>query len=269
MSGKDGAAKVKSILIIAGTADARQIIAKLSSEPIALHATVTTDLGSEYLSLYPGLMIHQGVLDHRGMLELFRLVQPSVVIDASHPFAKEASGNAMAACRDSKIRYLRFEREATAPAETDMDIIWAADFEQAAAKTEAIPGNALLTVGSNHLESFARGVEDYRERLFVRVLPVKKAIEKCAGLGFAASRIIAMQGPFSIEMNLALLRHCHAGLLVTKESGAAGGNREKLAAAGKLKIPVIMVRRPQMDYGWVLRSVEGVARAVREILAKK
>jgi precorrin-6A/cobalt-precorrin-6A reductase len=256
---------LKSLIVIAGTADARLIIEKLSSEPVMLHATVTTDLGSEYLCHYPGLAIHQGALDYAGMVELFRSIQPILVIDASHPFAKEASCNAMAACRDTHIRYLRFEREDTVPDGTD--IIWVADFEEAAAKAQAFSGNALLTIGSNHLESFVRQVAAYRERLFIRVLPVKKVIEKCENLGFAASRIIAMQGPFSTEMNLALLCHCNAKLLVTKESGVTGGNREKLEAAAKLKIPVLMVRRPQMDYGWVLRSVEDVARAVREIYA--
>ncbi len=257
---------MKPLLIIAGTVDARLIIEKLSVEPFALHATVTTDLGAEYLRHYPGLVIHQGALDYPGMVELFSSIQPLLVIDASHPFAREASDNAMAACRAVQVRYLRFEREDT-PAEGN-DMIWTADFEEAAAKTGTIPGNVLLTIGSNHLESFVRKVEAYRERLFIRVLPEKKVIEKCESLGFAASRIIAMQGPFSTEMNLALLRHCHAGLLVTKESGIAGGNREKLAAARKLKIPVIVVRRPSVDYGWVLRSVDNVVRTVREICAE-
>jgi precorrin-6A/cobalt-precorrin-6A reductase len=266
MNAENELTKTKSLLIIAGTVEARLIIEKLSLESFSLHATVTTDLGAEYLRHYPGLVIHQGALDYPGMVKLFRSIQPLLVIDASHPFAKEASNNAMAACRDAQIRYLRFEREDTAAGENDM--IWTVDFEEAAAKTGTIPGNVLLTIGSNHLESFVRRVEAYRERLFIRVLPVKKVIEKCESLGFAASRVIAMQGPFSTEMNLALLRHCHAGLLVTKESGVAGGNREKLAAARKLKIPVIMVRRPSVDYGWVLRSVDSVVRTVREICAE-
>jgi precorrin-6A/cobalt-precorrin-6A reductase len=264
MNSKNGLAKLKSIILIAGTVDARLIIEKLSPEPVVLHATVTTDLGAECLRHYPQLVIHQGVLDHRGMLELIRLVQPVLVIDASHPFAGEASCNAMAACRDARIPYLRFEREETVFA--GADITWVADFEEAARKTDVLAGNALLTIGSNHLESFARRVENYRERLFVRVLPLKTVIGKCEDLGFAAARIIAMQGPFSTEMNLALLRHCGAGLLVTKESGAAGGNREKLAAARELNIPVIVVRRPRLDYGWVTGSVESVAQAVKEIL---
>ncbi|HBE76772.1 MAG TPA: precorrin-6A reductase [Firmicutes bacterium] len=263
-SKKEGWTGVRSIILIAGTVDARLIIEKLISKPVSLHATVTTDLGAEYLSRYPQLIIHQGALDYRGMRDLFRLVQPVLVIDASHPFAREVSCNAMAACRDAQIRYLRFEREETFLA--GADITWVSDFEEAAAKTDAIAGNALLTIGSNHLESFARRVENYRERLFIRVLPVKTVLEKCERLGFAAARIIAMQGPFSLEMNLAHMGHCKAGLLVTKESGVAGGNREKLAAAQKLKIPVMMVRRPQLDYGWIVQSVESIVKAVKEIL---
>jgi precorrin-6A/cobalt-precorrin-6A reductase len=61
-----------------------------------------------------------------------------------------------------------------------------------------------------------------------------------------------------------MIGHCRARLLVTKESGESGGNREKLAAAGAAQIPAIMVDRPGLDYGRVTGAVENIARIVRE-----
>jgi precorrin-6A/cobalt-precorrin-6A reductase len=252
----------KPVILIAGTVDARLIIEKLQPEPVLIHATVATELGAGYLRRYPGVIIHQGPLDCRGMTGLMDTVRPLLVIDASHPFATEASANAMAACRASGVPYLRFEREKT-PA-TGADLIRVAGFEEAAAHADAVPGNILLTIGSNHLESFTRRVSRFEDRLFVRVLPVKQAIEKCVNLGVPTARILAMQGPFSMEMNLAMIGHCQARLLVTKESGESGGNREKLAAAGAARIPAIMVDRPGLDYGRVTGAVENIARIVRE-----
>ena len=43
--------------------------------------------------------------------------------------------------------------------------------------------------------------------------------EESAKLGFQGRHLIAMQGPFSREMNLALLRYTDAAYFVTKESG--------------------------------------------------
>jgi precorrin-6A/cobalt-precorrin-6A reductase len=254
----------KPVILIAGTSDARFIIEKLQPEPILIHATVTTELGTEYLRRYPGVVIHQGPLDCRGMAGLIRTVRPFVMIDASHPFAAAASANAMAACRESGVPYLRFEREKTPV--SGADLIRVAGFEEAAARADAVPGNILLTIGSNHLESFTRRVSHFEERLFVRVLPLPQIIAKCGSLGIPTARVLAMQGPCSVALNRALIDHCRAGSLVTKDSGAAGGNREKLIAAGAARIPVIMVNRPGLDYGRVAGTVEKVAQAIREML---
>jgi precorrin-6A/cobalt-precorrin-6A reductase len=252
----------KPIILIAGTSDARLIIEKLQSEPLLIHATVATELGAEYLRGYPGVVIHQGPLDCRGMVGLMDTVRPFMVIDASHPFAAAASLNAMAACRESGVPYLRFEREETP--DIGADLIRVAGFEEAAARAEAVPGNILLTIGSNHLESFTRRVSRFEERLFVRVLPLPQVIAKCGSLGIPTAHILAMQGPCSVALNRALIDHCRAGSLVTKDSGKAGGNREKLAAAGAARIPVIMVNRPGLDYGRVTGAVETIVRVVWE-----
>ena len=56
---------------------------------------------------------------------------------------------------------------------------------------------------------------------------MKKSME----LGFDGKHLIAMQGPFSKELNVAMLRQTEADYFVTKESGKTGGFEEKYEAA--------------------------------------
>ncbi len=65
-----------------------------------------------------------------------------------------------------------------------------------------------------------------------------------------------MQGPFSVEMNCALLRLTRAGWLVTKESGHAGGFAEKLEAARACKTRTIVIRRPGQRDGISLEEAK-------------
>ena len=91
-------------------------------------------------------------------------------------------------------------------------------------------GNILIATGSKELHLYT-AIEDYRERCFARVLSTGPSVAESVRLGFEGSHLIAMQGPFSTEMNLALLRQTEAAYFVTKETGRAGGFHEKLEAA--------------------------------------
>ena len=72
-----------------------------------------------------------------------------------------------------------------------------------------------------------------------------EAVEESAKLGFQGRHLIAMQGPFSREMNLALLRYADAAYFVTKESGKAGGFEEKLEAARQAGAVPVVIGRPR------------------------
>lgn len=126
-------------------------------------------------------------------------------------------------------------------------VICVPSVEAAVSFLEKRTGNVLLTTGSNELAAFA-GMTGFRERGYVRVLPSLEAITKCEALGIEKSHLICMQGPFSEEMNIALIHQTGAAYLVTKETGAAGGFEEKMGAAAKCSIPVVVVtQRPEQD----------------------
>lgn len=58
---------------------------------------------------------------------------------------------------------------------------------------------------------------------YPRVLPTVAGITACEGAGIPHRNIIAMQGPFTLELNLALMQQFHIRYLVTKDGGSAGG----------------------------------------------
>ena len=100
---------------------------------------------------------------------------------------------------------------------------------------EQTQGNILITTGSKELDKYTR-LTNYKERCYARVLSVLPSVMQSIELGFSGKHLIAMQGPFSREMNLALLHQTEAKYFVTKESGKNGGFAEKLEAAVLLVI---------------------------------
>ena len=150
-----------------------------------------------------------------------------VVVDATHPYAAQVSENIRAAAGAAGLPYERLLRPRE---ETGADVLWADSPEDAARLLAELPGNVLLTTGSKDLPIFAR-VPDFERRIWVRVLPSMDSLRAALELGYPAAHIICMQGPFSQEMNAATLRMMDGAVLVTKDTGRAGGFGEKAEAA--------------------------------------
>lgn len=255
------------VVVIAGTADARKVIAELLRLDIRIVATVTTKLGSELLPQDARLVTREGKLTAEEMVELIRDTGAVCLVDASHPFAREASVNAMEACRQAVVPYLRYERAKTKAA--DESVVRVSSFQEAAELAGGMEGNILFAAGSNHLEVMTGIIRNYKERLFVRILPDSRMIARCEAAGLTAGHILAMKGPFSTEMNMEMLKYCKAAVLITKDSGETGGVGEKLDAAFGLGVRVIMVERPRMEYPRMTEAVEEVMAFVREVLDGK
>jgi len=168
-----------------------------------------------------------------------------IMVDASHPFSEGISGQAENYSRLSNIHYFRFIRDETKLPESPL-LFPVDSWEEAAWKATEIGDTIFLTTGSYNLELFLRYVRKSGKRLVVRVLPDHQVIEKVRALGVAARDIVAMQGPFSGEMNKATFKMYNASVIVTKDSGRAGGTDSKISAALKLKIPVVIIKRPKL-----------------------
>jgi precorrin-6x reductase len=118
-------------------------------------------------------------------------------------------------------------------------MVYVSDFQDAAeviAKKNFM--RILLTTGSKSLHEF-KGI--CNREIFARILPSADSIEKCIAAGIARKQIIAMEGPFSLELNIALINQFKIQCLVTKNSGRAGGFMEKIEACQKTGITAIVV----------------------------
>ena len=243
---------MEKLIVVAGTGDARNIILELSRRGIALCATVATPLGKEFLRGVENIDVREGRRDVEGFLHLIRETGASCLVDASHPYAAEVSKTAMEACKAADITYLRYEREASLLEE---GIIRVENYEIAVEKLQSMEGNILLTIGTNNLGYFT-ALKDYKTRVFARVLPDSRSVARCESLGFTASNILALKGPFSEEMNSAMIRHCNASIVVTKDSGKEGGVEEKAQSARRMGIPLMVIARPEVQYANKFGSVK-------------
>ena len=118
--------------------------------------------------------------------------------------------------------------------------------EQALSWLSSRTGNILSMTGSKEIGKIAAGIGD-RSRLFARVLPSVESIQLCEAAGLTGKQILAMQGPFSEEMNLAMLHSAKAEYLLTKETGKAGGFFEKLTAAKAAGVQAVVVKNPERE----------------------
>ena len=121
-------------------------------------------------------------------------------------------------------------------------------------------GRVLLTTGSKDLGIYAAVIDP--ERLYARVLPLTQSIRMCEQAGIPHRNIIAVQGPFSQALNEAVIRDYGIDVMVTKESGRAGGFAEKIRACEECGIPAVVIARPEEDG----LSYEEVLKVCREKL---
>lgn len=254
------------ILVLSGTKDGREIVYKLRDKGFNLIVTTATEYGKSLYdssSMNSSLKIISDRLDYNGMVDLINENSISLVVDATHPYADKVSQNISKVCSDIGTKYIRYQRKKSNLDEFSDIIQWVDSYEDAAEKTNNAEGNILLTTGSKTLDIFTSKISP--ERLYPRVLPSSSILKKCEELGFKASNIIAIQGPFTREMNVELLKKYDIDMLVTKDSGKIGGTIEKLEAAKKLNIPVIIISRPKVIEGLVFDSIDRLLDKVCEI----
>lgn len=240
---------MRDALVFAGTIEGRKITEYLCSSLGKVTASVATEYGGEILTVINGLKIIHGKLDFQGICELLKRESPRIVVDATHIYACEVTENVKRACESRKIPYLRILRD-TRAAE---NAVYVDSVKEGAAYLDAREGNIFITTGSKELGEYT-AIQNYKERCYARVLSLPQVVNTCDALGFRGSHLIAMQGPFSKEMNVAMLKQVKASYLVTKESGAAGGFEEKCEAARECGVTLVVIGKPKAEEGMSLEQ---------------
>ena len=233
------------LCVFAGTTEGRELVALLAGQPVAVTACVATEYGETLLEPRENLAISTGRLTEDEMAALLGREGFDCVVDATHPYAAQVTENIAAACRTVGVDCLRLLRGSDAAPE---DAVCVPDIPGAVAYLAKTEGNILLTTGSKELAQYT-ALPDFARREYARVLPMDASLAACRAAGLPPDRIIAMQGPFSQEMNTAMLRSVSAGYLVTKDTGGAGGFGGKAAAAREAGAVLVVVGRPAQRAG--------------------
>lgn len=253
-------------LVFAGTTEGKAVIRMLAENKFEVEAFVATEYGQEVLEnelvSNEDIEIHHKRLNLEGMKDLFKAqTQSFVVVDATHPYAKEVTLNLKEAANECSAQYIRVLRKSTGSkllenySEVHKNLI--IEFQNTnevinwANKEENEFQKILLTTGSKDLQQYTE-VSAYNQRIYVRILPDISSLQKAIELNYKKSNIICMQGPFSIAMNEELIKATKTDILITKDTGSAGGFEEKLNAALNLGIKVGIIRRPSDENGNLL-----------------
>ena len=248
----------KPVLVFGGTSEGRKLAEIFNANNRKCTICVATDYGEKLLLKSENVNV---ICGRMGCNEICMLLgednKYSYVIDATHPYASVISENARNACIKTNTAYLRLLRSKTGSNIYDDGIKIFSDALQAAKYLDKTTGRILLTTGSKELPVFCGEIRD-KSRITARVLPSAKAIEACNNAGLEGRQIIAMHGPFSREVNTAIIKQTGAAFIVTKESGNAGGFQEKIDAARETGTEVILIKRPVEEEGYSLDEILGI-----------
>lgn len=253
---------MKSVCIFGGTTEGRKLAETLAMAEVPVMVCVATEYGEEVMKPSCYVTVHQGRMDKAQMLEFLKKEEWYGVVDATHPFATLVSEQIRECLKQLHIPYIRLQRNTES---AGGNYTYYKDIESCVEALRETSGAVLLTTGSKELAAYAKDPL-LQNRLYARVLPSVESISLCQQAGLTGKQILAMQGPFSEEMNLAIIHQYHIEHLVTKESGHTGGVDEKLLAAKKANICVHMIGNPEKEKGM---SMQEVLSALQEITGKR
>lgn len=228
------------IVVLSGTGDGRWLTGELNKLGYRVLVAAPSGYSAEFTA-------ENGVVRMEEALpadtdDWLRRINAQVLVDCRHPFARDNGAELARDCEKLGIPYLALGREETRvePGELVFPVY---SMQEAAEKAAGLGKTIFLTTGSHDLEHFTKLQEQQGIRLVVRVLPEHRVIKKCQDMNIKPKDIVAMQGPFSKQINKALFKMYRASVVVTKDSGQAGGTDTKIEAALSLKIPVVLVKR--------------------------
>ncbi len=89
-------------------------------------------------------------------------------------------------------------------------------------------------------------------------MPRPENIAKLIDLGIITKNIIAMEGPLTYELELAIMNNYKIECLVTKDSG----NIEKIKAALEKGIKILILKRDNIQYKNVYNDINEIIRVV-------
>ena len=236
------------ILLLGGTKDSINIIEFIKNNYEAyILTTTTTEYGAKLAREGGSDDTIARPLPKNELIEVIRDYMIDILIDATHPFAEHITQTCVSIANELKLPFIRFERPTTNLENVDTSRIhYVKSFDDAGKliSKEFNQANVLHFAGANTMEDIVKYVPV--ERFYPRILKVASSLEKCEKLGIDENHLISMTGAASLEENIELIEKYDAKVMITKESGEIGGVIEKIEAANKTDIAIIMIQRPEI-----------------------
>ena len=238
--------RVLRVLLLGGTTEASQIGRELAAAGIAGVYSYAGRTATPVAQVLPTRVGGFGGVD--GLADYIKQEHITHVIDATHPFASQISGNAVAASAKTSTPLIAYLREPWIAAPGDK---WqhVAGVEDAAAALPNQPARIFLAIGKQHLNPFATQPQHF---YLLRLVDAP-----ATALPLPDAEIVLARGPFTTEGDLALLRDHRITHVVARNAGGEGA-KAKLDAARGLGLPVIMIDRPILPERKAAQSVEEI-----------
>ncbi|MEU6097093.1 cobalt-precorrin-6A reductase [Streptomyces sp. NPDC047079] len=241
----------RHVLVLGGTAEARELAASLAARP---GVRVTTSLAGRVSrpKTPDGDVRVGGFGGAEGLAAWIRTHQVDALADATHPFAARITANAARAAAAAGVPAVVLRRPGWCAGPGDR---WheAASMADAAALLPPLGRRVFLTTGRLGLAAFAHLTDLHF---------VVRSVEPPEPPLPPDMEVVLARGPFTVEGETALLRAHGIEVLVTKDSGGAA-TAAKLTAARERGLPVVVVRRPPLPEG--VTAVPDVSEALARL----
>ena len=233
-------------LILGGTGEANQLAEQIARERID---AIYSYAGRTQIPLGHSLPVRIGGFGGaEGLADFIRSERITHVIDATHPFAAEMSRNAVAACAATATPLIALERAPWCRVAGD-NWIEVSDLAAAVAALPEPRARVFLAIGRQHLLPF--GTKPQHSYTLRFVDPPEKAPP------LREAQIIVSRGPFTLTGERELMRARGIEWLVARNSGGTGA-RAKIDAARELRLPVVMIARPELPERPSVATIEEV-----------
>ena len=235
------------ILLLGGTSETAPLAEALARAGYRVLVSTATEV-ELFIGSHARIEHRRGRMDAEQMAGLVRERGIAAIVDATHPFALAVQATASRVAGELQIPYLRYARPGCV-GEGDGARV-AANHEEAARLACELGTPVLLTIGSRNVMTYALEARRSGVPLIARVLDHPDSHKACRVAGIAAESVLIGRGPFGVEENRRVIQKYRIGVLVTKDSGDAGGVPEKLEAARLEGCLAIVVGRPEVNGGF-------------------
>ena len=238
------------ILVFGGTTEGRKTAEVLEESGSTFYYSTKT--GEQELTLQHGVRT-DGAMDGEAMRAFCSEHGIRLIVDAAHPFAAQLHKTIGEVARALDIPVVRYERIYPP---RDADIEWIDSYDEVPTDIRSL----LATTGVQSIGKLKR-LEAKGIKVCYRILRRASSIALARAQGATDDQLCYYEDGDTIDVK--------ADAILLKESGESGGFSEKVAAAHRLGMRIIAIRKPRLpfeDYATGCNGPYGLRRAVERLL---